>query len=351
MKKKKQPKLIWYVFGGTFILMASLFLFVMISLTPVQSTSEEYVLIVESGDTAKSITEYLNNEDVIRNDTIAYFYVRYADLTNIKTGTYRLDKSWDIKTIFTLLNDPKGSINTDIKVTLPEGLWAKEIAARIEEATNVSADELLRLWNDKDYIKGLMGKYPFITEEVLDDRLKVKLEGYLFPETYYFYEKSTASGITEKLLDQTSIVFNKYIDKFNESEYSIHQLFTLASITQFESGKESDNPIISSVWFNRLDSGMMLQSSVTVCYALYDYDHWRACEVNPNLVSPYNTYRYSGIPIGPINNPGESAIASVLDPADTDYYYFIADVYGDGAVYYAQTYAQHLANIDKYLKQ
>ncbi|MPM70626.1 Endolytic murein transglycosylase [bioreactor metagenome] len=121
-------------------------------------------------------------------------------------------------------------------------------------------------------------------------------------------------------------------------------------MTQFEAGNDTDNKIVSGIWFNRLESGMPLQSSVTVCYALYDYEHWHSCEVNTDLDSPYNTYKYSGIPIGPIDNPGESAIASVLYPTKTDYYFFIADVYGDGTIYYAKTYAEHQANINKYLK-
>ncbi|MDD2591748.1 MAG: endolytic transglycosylase MltG [Erysipelotrichaceae bacterium] len=350
MKKKKKRNILGYVILVIVLIGTSVTLFIGSQLMPIQLTAGEYILVIENGDNARSITEYLKENEVIKNDVIAYFYVRLTNLTDVKVGTYIIDKSWDVKRIFTLLNDPKGSINTDIKVTIPEGLWAKQIAYKIEENTKVGADELLELWNDESFIESIMEEYPFLTDDVLDDRLKVKLEGYLFPETYYFYENATALNITKKLLDQTNEIYQKYKTEFDSSQYSIHELFTLASITQFESGNEADNKIISGVWFNRLEKGMLLQSSVTVCYALYDYEHWRECEVNPNLDSLYNTYRYSGIPIGPINNPGESAIESVLNPEKTDYLYFIADVYGDQTIYYAKTYAEHLANIDKYLK-
>ena len=97
---------------------------------------------------------------------------------------------------------------------------------------------------------------------------------------------------------------------------------------------------------------MKLQSSVTVCYAIDKEkdDDWMACEVNPDFDSPYNTYRVEGLPPGPILNPGRDAIQAVLQPQASDYLYFMADVKGDGTVYYAKTYAEHQANVRKYLK-
>lgn len=348
-KKKTKSKLL-LITVGFIVMLGGAFFWYQNSLGPIQSTSQEFVLVVEKGDTAKSIAEYLAENGVIKNADSAYFYVKEADLNNIKIGTYHLDKSWSVKEIFTLLNDLNGADRTDIKVTIPEGLWAKQIADKIAEVTSVTADELLTLWNNEDYLRSIMDDYPFLTEDIFNNGLKVKLEGYLFPETYYFYANTTASSITEKMLDQTELIYEKYKEAFDDSDYTIHELFTLASITQFEAGDIDDDKIVSGIWFNRLNAGMALQSSVTVCYALYDYDHWSACEVNADLDSPYNTYKYAGIPIGPIDNPGENAIISVLYPTKTDYYYFIADVYGDGTIYYAKTYSEHLANINKYLK-
>ena len=128
---------------------------------------------------------------------------------------------------------------------------------------------------------------------------------------------------------------------------SIHDVITLASVVQFEAGKEEDMRMISQVFLNRMDIGMRLESSVTVCYALYEYDSWKDCENydNQTLDSRYNTYLYSGLPIGPITNPSKLAILSTIQPKDNDYLFFLADVYGDGTVYYAKTYAEHQANI------
>ena len=126
---------------------------------------------------------------------------------------------------------------------------------------------------------------------------------------------------------------------------------TFASVVQFESGKADEMPIIASVFHNRFETGMRMESSVTVCYALYDkFNDFMDCESNPKIDSPYNTYLNAGLPIGPVNNPGIDALNSVLHPAKTDYFYFIADVYGDSKLIPAKTYEEHLKNVQQYLQ-
>ncbi|MEG0275032.1 MAG: endolytic transglycosylase MltG, partial [Longicatena sp.] len=118
---------------------------------------------------------------------------------------------------------------------------------------------------------------------------------------------------------------------------------------QYEAAKKSDMDMIAGVFYNRLKQNMPLQSSVTVCYALYDnLTSSDDCEIQTDINSPYNTYQVSGLPIGPILNPGEEAIHAVLNPKDSEYLYFVADIYGDGTVYYAKTLNEQEANIDKY---
>ncbi len=110
--------------------------------------------------------------------------------------------------------------------------------------------------------------------------------------------------------------------------------------------------LVSGVFYNRLGIDMPLQSSVTVCYALYDdFAHASDCETNADIDSPYNTYQHNGLPIGPILNPGKVAIDAALHPQESDYLYFIADIYGDGTVYYAKTFEEHSALVAKYLNQ
>jgi UPF0755 protein len=111
-----------------------------------------------------------------------------------------------------------------------------------------------------------------------------------------------------------------------------------------------DMRLIAGVFYNRLRINMPLQASPTVCYSLYEFESWLECERRTSIDSPYNTYVYRGLPVGPILNPSEMAITATLNPQPTDYLYFMADVYGDGTIYFAKTLAEHEANVNKYLR-
>lgn len=338
------------VFGGTYLYYTS-------TLNPVSKTSEQVEFTVDAGVSVKTVINNLKKEGLIENAMTAQLYAKTNKLTNIKKGTYVLDKTMSLKEILMILNDSKGALVDDSRVTLIEGDWAKHIASRIAAATNVTEDDLFALWNDADYIRSIMTKYPFLTEDIFNKDSRIYLEGYLFPNTYDFYKETSAKEVTEKILDQTLKIYEKYKTQFTSvmtsRNMSLHDIFTLASIVQYEAAKPADMKMIAGVFYNRLNDGMMLQSSVTVCYAIdiEKTDDWMKCEVNPNFDSPYNTYKYKGLPPGPILNPGESAIEAVLNPTASNYYYFMADVYGDGKVYYAETYGEHQKNVNKYLKK
>lgn len=324
-------------------------------LQPVSSTSEEVQFMVEDGSTVKDVANKLQEEGIIKNADVAYTYARVFNLTDVKQGLFTLDKSWDIKQMFTYLNDQNAAKRDQVSVTVIEGDWAKDAAKKFSEVTNVSSDELLALWNNKDWISSQKDKYPFITDEMFNDGVRIYLEGYLAPETYYVNKETTAEDITTTLLDQTLVVFNKYKDQIEASNHSIAEIYTMASIIQYEAGTNPDDLAkVASVFYNRLDQGMMLQSSVTVCYAI-DFDkqedNWQSCEANPDYDSPYNTYKNAGLTPGPIENAGEAALQAAISPADTNYLYFMAEVCpgGDGTVHYAETLDEHNANVAKYL--
>lgn len=318
----------------------------------VSKTSEEITFTVESGSSSKNVINKLKDEGIIRDSTFGYLYAKNNHLTDIKAGDYTLDKSWSLSVILTKLNDASSAIAYDATVTIVEGDWAKHIADKIAEVTNVSSEELIALWNNEDYLRSIMSDYPFLTEDIFNENIRIKLEGYLAPNTYNFFQETTAEEVTKKILDQSLSIYNKYENQIKKSSLSIHELYTLASIVQYESGNIEDMKKIAEVFYNRMEIGMPLQSSVTVCYALdiNKNDDWTACEVNPNYDSLYNTYKYTGLPPGPIQNPGEDAFDAVLNPDSNNYLYFMADVYGDGTVYYAETYDEHEANVNKYLK-
>ena len=300
----------------------------------------------------KSVLARLEEANVIRNDQLAYLYAKLKKYNSYMAGDHVFSSDMTLDQVFEELSKTTINENT-ARVTIIEGDWAKDIAARFASVTNVSEDELLALWNNADWIRSQMATYPFLTEEMFADGVRIYLEGYLAPDTYEIYRETSAEDITLKLLDQSLAVYKGYEQAISASGRSIHEIYTMASILQYEAGTNPDDLAkVASVFYNRLQAGMNLGSSVTVCYAI-DFDKqtdgWQACEMNSDFESPYNTYMYGGLPPGAIENAGSLAINAAINPAQTDYYYFMADVCGDGTVHYASTLEEHNANVDRYL--
>lgn len=318
------------------------------NLQPVQTDSEKVAFTIDEQSTSRTICTKLQSEGIVRDANVAYYYAKFGKLTDFKAGVFQLDKSWTLEQIFTTLNDVNASKQAGYTVTIVEGDWAKDAAKKIAAGTNVTADQLISLWSNQQWLESQMSKYPFLTEEMFNSDVRIFLEGYLTPQTYILNEDTTAEEVTTQLLDQTLVEYKKYEAQIKQSSLSVHQIYTLASIVQYEGGGNAEIlKNIASVFYNRLNIGMALQSSVTVCYAI-DFDkttdNWQACEFNSNFESPYNTYKYPGLPPGAIENAGATALEAVLNPNETNYLYFMADV-KTGEVFYASTYEQHLQNI------
>lgn len=349
-KTKRKLKIIPVILLFSAVLVIAALGFFKLSLGPVGDDIHSEFTVVK-GDTVNSVLSRLEEEGLISSKLAAKVYVKLSSDVSLKAGTYDLDGYMDVKTILATLSDASKAHSEDVYVTIIEGEWVKHIAASMANYFDVTEEELLTLWNDEDYVRSLMSDYPFLTEEIFNEDSRFLLEGYLMPNTYAFKKDSDADEITRRFLDQTLSVYNKYQDEIAASDLSIHELFTLSSIVQYEAGKVEDMKLIAGVFYNRIAAGMKLQSSVTVCYALdmEKDDDWKNCETNPEYPSMYNTYWVKGLPPGPILNPGEAALEATLNPTDSEYYYFLADVYGDGTVYYSKTYDQHLAYKRKYL--
>lgn len=360
MKKLKEQimsmKRIYLVLAGAVIVLLiaciTIVLLYQNALRPVSSKSKEVQFEIKEAETMDSVLTRLEEEGIIKSAAFAKWYVKFHDAGHIKAGTFVLDTSWDTAEVLAYLNDANAALAKQATITLPEGIWAKEIAAKISEETSVSKEELLALWNDETFLKKMIEQYDFLDESILNDAYRVKLEGYLYPETYSFLKESSAEEITVRLLDEFDKIYQEYRKDFEKSSLSTHEIVILASMIQFEASKAEDMYLVSGVFYNRLGIDMPLQSSVTVCYALYDdFAHASDCETNADIDSPYNTYQHNGLPIGPILNPGKVAIDAALHPQESDYLYFIADIYGDGTLYYAKTFEEHSALVAKYLNQ
>ena len=312
---------------------------------------KEVVFTIENNESIDSVLENLKKENLISNASVAKLYAKATHNTNFVAGTFELDNGMSIKDILSTIQDSTKLKKDALVLKIPEGKWAKEIAAEISSLYDgkYSTEDILNQWNDISYIKKLAKDYSFINVNALNnDNYKVKLEGYLFPDTYFLEKEDSLDDITRVMLDRFELMYKENKKAFDKSDLSIHQIISLASVVQFEASKPSDMKTIAGVFYNRLDQGMKLQSSVTVCYALYDdFNDPKDCETNPEIDSPYNTYLHEGLPIGPILNPGDEAIKAVLKPEKTDYLFFAADIYGDGKVYYTKTYEEHLQKCEE----
>ena len=251
-----------------------------------------------------------------------------------------------------LLNSFKPSYDVEIvSITIPEGLTTKEIITLFVEEYGIGTEEGFKYAiNEYDWSEDY--NYWFIDELEengwSEDRY-YRLDGYLYPDTYYFYSDATEVEALSKLLDN-------FKDKFTETyrEYvaslgmTVDEAITLASMIQGEAKYLSEYPLVSSVFHNRMDNSEsypFLESDATIMYAMMqDLGSRPETLLGTEYDSPYNTYKYQGLPPGPICNPGYNAITYAIYPRSTDYFYFVAN--NDGYSVFSSTYAEHVAAIE-----
>lgn len=311
-------------------------------------TNKEVAFTIEEGQSMNEVIDSLYRKGFIKDDKVAKLYVKLNRINDYYAGNFILNTDYSLEDIMAVITDVNKATREEVLVTLIDGGWAKDYAKAIAKQTNLTSIEIMEKWNDVAYLNTLIDQYEFLTEDILKSE-HCALEGYLFPETYSFYKNTTVEQVTETILAETNRVYEKYAEEIKKADLSIHELFTLSSIVMYEASTQEDMGNVAGVFYNRLADHWMLQSSVTVCYALYEYDSWTDCEENTQISSPYNTYKVEGLPIGPVCNSNEMALQAVIHPTKNDYYFFIADIYGSGKVIFARTYEEHQRNIEKYL--
>ena len=311
------------------------------------SKNSEPVLFEVNGDVngLNQAIHKLQDENLIHSAFFTKVQARMNGFNKVYAGTYKISQSMSSYEILDLFNDPQAA-NHEVIVQLTEGYWARDMANKISEATGVSSDDYIKLWNNKEFVTKMIEKYDFIPKEVINQKeAKVLLEGYLYPDTYSVNTMDTLEEVTEIILANGQDKYDRVKDKISKSKLSPHEIYTLASIVEYEASGLEDMKKVAGVFMNRLEIGMPLQSSVTICYTLYDFEDWTDCEsaAGNQTDSPYNTYIYKGLPPGPILNPSLKSIEATLDYDKNDYFFFIADVYDvlDGEVHYQKTYEEH----------
>ncbi|WP_156889044.1 endolytic transglycosylase MltG [Planococcus maritimus] len=320
------------------------------ALEPMDPDSEKVIDVeVPIGSNLDSIAALLEENEVIKDARIYKYYVKFQNESEFQAGNYGLTQSMTLEEITESLKTGKVYHEPLYTINVPEGLTLEEIAERvIAEKTDYSAEQFMEQVQDETYIEELMVKYPdLLTEDIKGEDVKFALEGYLFPATYPIYEENPSlTVLIEQMLDATKATIEPYQSVLQEQEKSPHWLLTFASLLEEEATAKSDRQTIASVFYNRMDQDMPLQTDPTVIYAMGEHKD-RLFNSDYEFEDPYSTYTNKGLPPGPIAAAGASSIEAVLDPNQTDYLYFLAD--SEGKNYFSTSYEQHLQYRDEYI--
>ena len=295
--------------------------------------NEQFVEIPRGARTA-DIRHRLVDAGVVEGDLTmraALLWSRKAGA--LKAGEYRFDRPTSAIEVVARL--ARGDVYTR-RITFPEGLTMRDMAEVYAMHRFGTADEFLEAARDAALIQDL-------------DPSARDLEGYLFPETYTVTRTTTARELVAAMVARFRQNFPEALrEQTSQTGLSVRQVVTLASLVEKETGRADERPLVSAVYHNRLKSGMGMQADPTVIYALQLAGRYRGNirKVDLDFDSPYNTYKYRGLPPGPIANPGRLALDAALAPADVGYLYFVSR--NDGTHVFAETLAEHNRNVHKF---
>ena len=300
---------------------------------PVSSLPGAPVLVnIKSGMSAADIGSVLYRQGLIKNIAVFRALIHVQRLENsLQAGEYSFTSAMSVQRIITMI--VKGEV-TYLQFTVPEGFTIDQIAKLMEEKQLVTATNFKQA--AKDYL-------PFDYIQPANN-VNYKPEGFLFPDTYRVPRGSKEVDLLRVMTDQFNRLFTADMrNRAKEQGLSVREAIILASLVEKEALVAAERPIIARVFMNRLKQGMPLQSCATIQYIL-GYPKAELTIKDTELPSPYNTYQNSGLPPGPIANPGLASIKAILFPAETDYLYFVADK--SGKHHFSKTYEEHLAAID-----
>ncbi len=319
--------------------------------TPPSDSDEPVPFTVERGETARSVAQRLQELGLITDARLFELYLRYYGLsTKIEAGDFVLRRNMTIPEIARALQQARAK---EVVITIKEGWRMEEIADYLGEEGVVDPQEFLAVARNPEALSpDIRSQLAFI--QALPPG--ATLEGYLFPETYRVAVGSDPETIIATMLRTfDGRVPVKWREDAAARGYTLHQIVTMASIIERETPRADERPLVSSVYWNRIEgrcpeSGPYLQADPTVQYAMGRPGEWwwkpPSVEVYAQIQSPYNTYLNPGLPPGPIANPGLSAIQAAVYPAQTVYCFFVAT--GDGGHVFAVTLAEHERNIKIY---
>ncbi len=330
---------LFIIIGGTAV---GGYLYIKSALKPVDEDNNKSVNVeIPIGSGVTSIGSILEDNGIIKNSHVFKYYVKFNNESGFQAGSYDLTPAMTLDEIINSLKTGKVMMEAEFTITVPEGYQLEQIAEKIAEKTPYETEEIVKKLDEDGFVKELIGRYPDLLkeEDILAENVKHPLEGYLYPSTYPFYEEEPElETIIDKMISQTQDVLTQYESSRADRGFSVHQLLTLSSLVEEEATEKADRGKIASVFFNRLEKEMPLQTDPTVLYALGEHKS-RTLYEDLEVDSPYNTYQNTGLPPGPIANAGLTSIEAALQPDSTEYLYFLASQ--EGTVYYSETLDEH----------
>ncbi|MGD8659785.1 MAG: endolytic transglycosylase MltG [Desulfobacterales bacterium] len=300
--------------------------------TPTNVNAHKNVIIsVQPGQTLRNTANLLEQAALIKSK---FKFILIARINgsdkHLKAGEYLLSAAMPPRQILEIM--VKGAVNLH-KFTVPEGYSIAQIAVLVENAKFGSKIDFIETATDA----------ALVTKNGIEAS---SLEGYLFPDTYFFPRDVTMNKIISTMLNRFWSVFTtEWQERAKDLGFSVHQIVTLASIIEKETGAAVERPIISSVFHNRLKKKMRLESDPTVIYGIKDFDG-NLTRKHLRTHTAYNTYKIRGLPAGPIANPGRASLEAALFPDDTEFIYFVSKK--DSTHYFSKTLKEHNQAVRKY---
>ncbi|HFI0159539.1 TPA: endolytic transglycosylase MltG [Streptococcus suis] len=343
------------------------FMWVKSSLEPVNAKATEAVQVeIPEGSTTLDIGNILVDNKLIKNATVFNYYSKIKSYNNYQSGYYNLYQNMSVDDIAKALQEsgtPTPQKEAAGKILIVEGYTLAQIAQAVtnntktedkNDKTPFTAEQFMATVTNQEFINRMVAAYPqlFASLPATDSGVIYQLEGYLFPAVYEYSDDTTIEELVEQMIAAMDTRLQPYYETIAAKNLTVNEVLTLASLVEKEGSTDEDRRNIASVFFNRINAGMPLQSNIAILYAQGKLGQETTLAedagIDTNIESPYNIYWTAGLMPGPVDSPSVSAIEAVINASTTDYLYFVADV-TTGTVYFAKTIEEHDQNVAKYV--
>ncbi|HEM3122621.1 TPA: endolytic transglycosylase MltG [Streptococcus suis] len=343
------------------------YMWVKSSLEPVNTKATEAIQVeIPEGSSTLEIGKILVDNKLIKNATIFNYYSKIKSYNNFQSGFYNLKQNMSVDDIAKALQEsgtPTAQKEAAGKILIVEGYTLTQIAQAITDNTKTedkndktpfTTEQFMATVTNQDFINRMVATYPklFASLPAADSGVIYQLEGYLFPAVYEYSDETTIEELVEQMIAAMDNRLQPYYETIADKNLTVNEVLTLASLVEKEGSTDEDRRNIASVFFNRLNVAMPLQSNIAILYAQGKLGQETTlaedAAIDTSIESPYNIYWTPGLMPGPVDSPSLSAIEAVINANTTDYLYFVADV-TTGSVYFTNNIDEHNRNVAKYV--